>query len=244
MPLHLQDGYSLPVHAPMSACAYGATTLNYACTHTRVQLSIETNMQIHTRNKSLWAASAQMHTTFFFHFLSWGRVHPQFSLPPPTAAITRTTTVALVSCLLDGMWQRTVSKSATDPHKMKSAVDIFKTTLESLKQCTEVRMGNFQYKLYWAYTIRVHMMFHLQPPSLLKKKEQQRVSWLDQVCPDTASSGGETNNVATKAPWQIPMATGLCLVLFVVLKQESVADMTPTSRPEFGAGTDSTRQWD
>lgn len=53
-------------------------------------------------------------------------------LPPLTTTITLTTTAALVSCLLDGMWQHTVSKSASDPDNIKSAADIFKTELKSL----------------------------------------------------------------------------------------------------------------
>lgn len=39
-------------------------------------------------------------------------MHPQFSLPPLTTTITLT--AALVSCLLDAMWQHAVSKSAAD----------------------------------------------------------------------------------------------------------------------------------
>jgi len=74
----------------------------------------------HTKAFSAVSAHTHRHAAFFFHFLSGGRVHPQFSpcsafplVPPPSHWQA---TAVLVSCLQDGMWQHAAPKSVTDPH--------------------------------------------------------------------------------------------------------------------------------
>lgn len=74
---------------------------------------------------------------FFFHFLSRGRVHPQFR--SARSFLFLATTATLVRCSLDSMWQHCVSKPASDPHNMRSAADLLKTSAGTKVWTVEVQ---------------------------------------------------------------------------------------------------------